>query len=102
MIASITYLSFLFFFASTMEVVAFRSVSGLRMPSLSTSLLMADVNSFYDIVEKDVNGKDVSFKKFKGKVVYGVNVASRCGYTASGYALLSRISALKNKGVEVI
>lgn len=58
-------------------------------------------SSFYDIVEKDANGNDVSFSKFKGKVVYGVNVASKCGYTASGYALLSKLSEMKDKGVEV-
>lgn len=66
---------------------------------MSTTALSA--SSFYDIVEKDANGKDVPFSNFKGKVVYGVNVASKCGYTASGYALLSRIAALKDKGVEV-
>ena len=58
-------------------------------------------SSFYEIVEKDSNGNDVSFEKFRGKVVYGVNVASRCGYTAPGYALLSILSQLKDKGVEV-
>lgn len=87
---------------------------------------MSSVGSFYDIVEKNSLGKDVSFEKFKGKVliramsslytyavsdnttflsdnqvVYGVNVASRCGYTAEGYSLLSRIAALKDSGVEV-
>ena len=46
-------------------------------------------------------GKDFSFENFKGKVVYGVNVASKCGYTASGYALLSKIAEMKDKGVEV-
>lgn len=29
-------------------------------------------------------------------------MASKCGYTASGYALLERISAMKDKGVEVL
>ena len=58
-------------------------------------------SSFYDITEKDANGNEVSFAKFKGKVVYGVNVASKCGYTAAGYALLSKLSEMKDKGVEV-
>jgi glutathione peroxidase len=64
---------------------------------VSSSSKMA--SNFYDIVEKDANGQMVKFDKFKGKVVYGVNVASRCGYTASGYALLSKVS--KMPGVEV-
>ena len=33
--------------------------------------------SFYDLSEKDANGNVVSFEKFRGKVVYGVNVASK-------------------------
>jgi hypothetical protein len=55
----------------------------------------------FSLFPKDSNGKAVDFSKFKGKVVYGVNVASKCGYTESGYALLSRIAALKDKGIEV-
>ena len=69
-----------------------------RAHSTSRILKMA---SFYDIVEKDANGNEFPFSNFRGKVVYGVNVASRCGYTASGYALLSRIAAMKDQGVEV-
>ncbi len=67
----------------------------------ATSLKMAAPSSFYDITEKTASGQDFSFSNFKGKVVYGVNVASKCGYTASGYALLSRVAALKDKGIEV-
>ena len=39
--------------------------------------------SFYDIIEKNSTGEDVSFSKFQGKVVYGVNVASKCGYVST-------------------
>lgn len=38
--------------------------------------------------EQDADGKEVSFDKFKGKVVLGCNVASKCGYTASNYKVL--------------
>lgn len=58
------------------------------------------MNSFYDIKEKDFKGAEVDFSKFKGKVVYGVNVASKCGYTASGYTLLSKLA--KIPGAEVM
>lgn len=79
--------------------------SGFVLPSTSINkfaLKMSDTpSSFYEIVERDANGNEVSFEKFRGKVVYGVNVASRCGYTASGYALLSKLSMLKEQGVEV-
>eukprot|EP00981_Chlorochromonas_danica_P007536 scaffold1769_cov164-Ochromonas_danica.AAC.9 len=81
-------------------VWAFRVTASARS---GTALKMSgDVpNSFYDIVEKDANGNNVSFEKFRGKVVYGVNVASKCGFTSSGYQLLARIAELKDKGVEV-
>jgi glutathione peroxidase len=61
-------------------------------------------STFYDISEKAADGKTVNFDQFRGKVVYGVNVASKCGYTASGYALLSKIAKLKADGkpVEVL
>jgi hypothetical protein len=68
---------------------------GFRKVSSSSKM----ASNFYDIVEKDANGQMVKFDKFKGKVVYGVNVASKCGYTASGYSLLSKVS--KMPGVEV-
>lgn len=58
-------------------------------------------NSFYDIVEKTGDGKDFPMANFKGKVVYGVNVATKCGYTASGYALISKLAALKDKGEQL-
>ena len=47
------------------------------------STTLAAAGSFYDIVEKDASGKDITFSKFKGKVVYGVNVASKCGYVSN-------------------
>jgi len=61
-------------------------------------------SSFYDISETGADGNLVSFSNLKGKVVYGVNVASKCGYTASGYNLLSKIAKLKADGkpVEVL
>lgn len=71
---------------------------------LSFSLKMAAATSFYDIVEKSGSGTDINFSDFKGKIVYGVNVASKCGYTASGYNLLAKIAKLKADGkpVEVL
>lgn len=75
------------------------------LPSPKTSVnkqsILSMASSFYDLVEKDSKGNDISFDQFKGKVVYGVNVASKCGYTASGYALLSKLAALKEQGIEV-
>jgi glutathione peroxidase len=51
--------------------------------------------TFYDIEEIDADENKVSFKQFQGKVVYGVNIASLCGLTESGYALINELSKLK-------
>ena len=63
-------------------------------------------SSFHSLVilpsfQQDAKGTMVNFDKFKGKVVYGVNVASKCGYTASGYELLSKIAKMPNVEVAI-
>ena len=73
---------------------------GRRLFSVRGGLKMAAAGDFYSIVEKDGKGNDFSFEQLRGRVVYGVNVASKCGYTASGYALLEKISAMD--GVSVL
>jgi len=80
---------------------AFDPFSLFRKMSSTTSSAPS-IPSFYHIAEKDANGNDVSFESFRGKTLYGVNVASRCGYTASGYAQLAKIAAMKDRGVEVL
>ena len=49
--------------------------------------------SFYDIVEKDANGNDFHFEQLRNKVVYIVNVASRCGYTHENYVMLQKLAS---------
>eukprot|EP01061_Rhynchopus_euleeides_P007495 TRINITY_DN16515_c0_g1_i2.p2 TRINITY_DN16515_c0_g1~~TRINITY_DN16515_c0_g1_i2.p2 ORF type:complete len:160 (+),score=49.47 TRINITY_DN16515_c0_g1_i2:86-565(+) len=51
----------------------------------------ATPGSFYDIVEKDIEGNDVHFSQFRGKVVYGINVASRCSSTPNEYMRLREV-----------
>lgn len=91
------------FLVGTTFAFSFRSLGGRPLSSsaakLSSTLKMA---SFYDIVETGSKGEAVPLSQFRGKVVYGVNVASKCGYTAAGYALLEKISAMKAQGVEVM
>ena len=48
--------------------------------------------NFYEIQnEKDGNGNTIDFESFKGKVVYVVNVASYCGYTAGLFTSLGSL-----------
>ena len=44
-------------------------------------LSFSQKKSFYDFKVKDIDGKEVDIKQFKGKKVLVVNVASECGYT---------------------
>jgi glutathione peroxidase len=60
--------------------------------------------SFYDIKEKDANGREINYSSFRGKVVYIVNVASQCGYTASNYATFRQLAQYRDDpdGLEIL
>lgn len=58
--------------------------------------------SLYDIVETDINGKEFSFDMFKGSIVYIVNVASQCGYTAENYEMFRKLSKYRDDGVQMV
>ncbi|KAJ6847711.1 putative phospholipid hydroperoxide glutathione peroxidase [Iris pallida] len=63
----------------------------------------ATEKSIHDFTVKDIDGKDVSLSKFKGKVLLIVNVASRCGLTTSNYTELSHIyEKYKTQGFEIL
>ncbi|MCW5941135.1 MAG: glutathione peroxidase [Fimbriimonadaceae bacterium] len=49
-----------------------------------------DGTTLHDFVVKDIEGRDVSLRKFRGKVVLVVNVASQCGNTPQ-YAGLEKL-----------
>ena len=55
-------------------------------------------SSFYEIVEKDISGNEVLFEKFRGKVVYAVNVASQCGYTHENYEMFRYLKKYRPHG----
>jgi glutathione peroxidase-family protein len=58
--------------------------------------------SFYDITEKDIHGNELEFNRFKGKVVYVVNVASYCGYTEENYAMFKKLQKYYGDGLEIV
>jgi len=50
-----------------------------------------DVADFYSLSAENIDGKQVEFSQYEGKVVLVVNVASECGYTAGHYTGLKRL-----------
>ena len=77
--------------------------------AILTSLLLAGAmsaaskpNSIYDFTMQNIDGKDVPLKKFKGKVLLVVNVASYCGNTPQYKGLEELYETYKGKGFEVL
>ena len=56
----------------------------------STSSESVKPKSIYEFPLKDIDGKDVKLKKYKGTVLLIVNTASKCGYTPQ-YESLQKI-----------
>ena len=59
-------------------------------------------HSLYEITETDISGNSFPMDKMKGKVLYIVNVASYCGYTAENYAIFKSLKKYRTEGFEII
>jgi len=60
------------------------------------------VKTMYDFAMKDIDGKEVSLSRYRGKVVLIVNVASFCGYTKQYAGLDSLYRAYAERGLVVL
>ncbi len=58
--------------------------------------------SVFDFKMKDIDGKDVKLKKYKGDVLLVVNTASKCGYTPQYESLQATYDKYKGKGFYVL
>jgi glutathione peroxidase len=58
--------------------------------------------SVHEFTMKDIDGKEVSLDRYRGKVLLIVNVASKCGLTPQYADLQSFYEKYKDKGVEVL
>ncbi len=56
----------------------------------------------YDFSVKDIDHQEISLKKFKGKTLLIVNVASRCGFTPQYTGLQNLYEKYKDKGFEIL
>jgi len=76
----------------------FLLIAGLFPYSTSDSYTL----NAYDFSFKDIDGNDLKFKDFKGKVLLVVNVASKCGYTGQYEGLQSVWDKYKDKDFVLI
>src|SRR3954469_5780863 len=68
----------------------------------STNRASASSPSILDFKMKDIDGKDVKLKKYKGNVLLVVNTASKCGYTPQYQGLQATYTKFKDKGFYVL
>ena len=62
----------------------------------------ASAKSVLDFKMRDIDGKDVKLKKYKGNVLLVVNVASKCGYTPQYEALQAMYAKYKDQKFVVL
>ena len=67
-----------------------------HQPSLAAN------TSVYDFKMRDINGKDVKLKKYKGNVLLVVNTASKCGYTPQYEGMQAMYDKYKAQGFYVL
>ena len=67
-----------------------------------TQFIFAQSMSLYEIPIKTVDGKQTSLKKYQGKVLLVVNVASQCGYTPQYKGLEALHQKYKDKNFMVL
>jgi glutathione peroxidase len=69
----------------------------------SYNLHVEDVKSIYELKDRDIQGNEVSFDKYKGKVLLIVNVSSKCGLTPTNYPELSALDLkYREQGLEIL
>ena len=64
--------------------------------------LIAEESEFYNVTEKNFQGKDYKFSEHKGKVTLIVNIASQCGYTPQLKGLQNLYQKYKSKNLILI
>lgn len=60
------------------------------------------MSELYDFVVNDIDGKEFSFDKLKGKVILIVNTASKCGFTNQYEGLQNLYEKYKNSNFMIL
>ena len=64
---------------------------------------VTSVQNFYDLVDKNMAGEQVSMSSFKGEVLLLVNVASKWGLTKQNYTEFSQIAdEYSDRGLKIL
>lgn len=62
-----------------------------------------NVNSFYELNDRDMHGHSVSMSQYKGKVILVVNVSSNCGLTPINYPELVQLDEkYREQGLQIL
>ena len=68
----------------------------------ASPIASSKTKSVLDFKMKNIDGKDVKLKKYKGDVLLIVNTASKCGYTPQYEGLQTIYSKYQSQGFEVL
>lgn len=85
----------------TLSAAVVLGCQGTPMQSPTTAPAQTD-KSVYEFTMRNIDGKDVPLKEYKGKVLLIVNVASKCGLTPQYAKLQELYAAKKDKGFEIL
>jgi glutathione peroxidase len=77
-------------------------VSALVLMGAKQASAAENLPSFFSLKAKSIDGQEVDFADYKGKVIMVVNVASRCGFTSQYKDLEAIYRKFKDKGLVVL